>query len=52
MKEYTRDIVTLWYRPAEILLGESNYAFPVDMWSVGCIMAEFLNINPIFMGDS
>lgn len=34
-------VVTLWYRPPEILLGERHYGPSIDMWSVGCIMAEF-----------
>lgn len=41
-------VVTLWYRPPEILLGSSEYAFSIDMWSVGCVFAELLNEGPIF----
>ena len=37
---YTNRVVTLWYRPPELLLGERNYGPPVDMWGAGCIMAE------------
>ena len=35
-------IVTLWYRAPEVLLGSTHYATPVDMWSVGCIFAELV----------
>ncbi len=35
-------IVTLWYRAPEVLLGATHYAMPVDMWSVGCIFAELV----------
>lgn len=37
---YTNRVVTLWYRPPELLLGERNYGPAVDMWGAGCIMAE------------
>ena len=42
-------IVSLWYRAPEIILGSEEYAFGVDMWSVGCILAELLYKRPIFM---
>lgn len=51
-KGYTRDIVTLWYRSPEILLGAEKYSVEIDMWSVGCIFAELLKKKPLFMGDS
>lgn len=35
-------IVTLWYRAPEVLLGTTHYSTPVDMWSVGCIFAELV----------
>jgi serine/threonine protein kinase len=35
-------IVTLWYRAPEVLLGTTHYSMPVDMWSVGCIFAELV----------
>lgn len=37
-----QQIVTLWYRAPEVLLGATHYATPVDMWSVGCIFAELV----------
>ena len=44
---YTNRVVTLWYRPPELLLGERNYGPPVDMWGCGCIMAEMWTRSPI-----
>lgn len=49
---YTHEVVTLWYRAPEILLGEKHYTPAVDMWSVGCIMAELSKGKVIFRGDS
>jgi cyclin-dependent kinase 9 len=37
---YTNRVVTLWYRPPELLLGERNYGPAVDMWGAGCIMVR------------
>lgn len=45
-------VVTLWYRAPEILLGSRHYSTPVDVWSVGCIFAEMVNRRPLFPGDS
>ncbi|KAK6319332.1 hypothetical protein J4Q44_G00105430 [Coregonus suidteri] len=44
-------VVTLWYRPPEVLL-QSTYATPVDIWSTGCIFAEMFRRKPLFSGDS
>ncbi|KAL7639681.1 UNVERIFIED_CONTAM: hypothetical protein RMT77_010184 [Armadillidium vulgare] len=49
---YTNRVVTLWYRPPELLLGERNYGPPVDMWGAGCIMAEMWTRAPILQGGS
>ena len=49
---YTHEVVTLWYRAPEILLGARHYLPAVDMWSLGCIMAELAAIRPLFPGDS
>ena len=40
VKTYTHEVVTLWYRAPEILLGQKQYSTPVDIWSIGCIFAE------------
>jgi cyclin-dependent kinase len=52
LKSYTHEIVTLWYRAPEVLLGASHYSTPVDIWSVGCIFAELSRKSPLFPGDS
>ena len=49
---YTNGVVTLWNRPPEILLGERNYGSAVDLWGVGCIMAEMWTRAPIMQGRS
>ncbi|KAG8340156.1 Protein kinase domain [Trypanosoma vivax] len=49
---YTHEVVTLWYRAPEILLGEKHYTPAVDMWSVGCIFAELARGKVLFRGDS
>ncbi|KAK6129673.1 hypothetical protein DH2020_036539 [Rehmannia glutinosa] len=40
VRTFTHEVVTLWYRAPEILLGSRHYSTPVDIWSVGCIFAE------------
>jgi serine/threonine protein kinase len=52
MHTYTHEVVTLWYRAPEILLGERHYTPAVDIWSVGCIMAELAKGKVMFRGDS
>eukprot|EP00928_Gymnodinium_smaydae_P035800 TRINITY_DN2512_c0_g2_i2.p1 TRINITY_DN2512_c0_g2~~TRINITY_DN2512_c0_g2_i2.p1 ORF type:complete len:360 (-),score=44.26 TRINITY_DN2512_c0_g2_i2:465-1466(-) len=49
---YTREVITLWYRPPELLLGAHLYGPEVDMWSAGCIIAEMATSWPLFSGDS
>lgn len=51
VKNYTSLVVTLWYRAPEVLLGMKNYTTAIDMWSVGCIMAEMLSKKPLFDGQ-
>ncbi|KAJ0436389.1 putative protein-serine/threonine kinase CMGC-CDK-CRK7-CDK9 family [Helianthus annuus] len=46
----TSRVVTLWYRPPELLLGATYYGVGVDMWSAGCILAELLAGKPIMPG--
>ena len=52
LRTYTHEVVTLWYRSPEILLGGRQYSTGVDMWSVGCIFAEMSTRKPLFPGDS
>ena len=46
----TSRVVTLWYRPPELLLGATSYGVAVDLWSAGCILAELLAGKPIMPG--
>mmetsp|Transcript_19566 Transcript_19566/g.66562 ORF Transcript_19566/g.66562 Transcript_19566/m.66562 type:complete len:242 (-) Transcript_19566:1317-2042(-) len=48
----TNNVITLWYRPPELLLGSTKYGPEVDMWSVGCILAEMLVQKPILPGKT
>ncbi|URE34580.1 hypothetical protein MUK42_07525 [Musa troglodytarum] len=52
LKKYTHEILTLWYRAPEMLLGATHYSTPVDMWSIGCIFAELVTTHALFPGDS
>ncbi|KAF9686564.1 hypothetical protein SADUNF_Sadunf02G0002300 [Salix dunnii] len=52
IKKYTHEILTLWYRAPEVLLGATHYSTAVDVWSVGCIFAELATKQPLFPGDS
>ncbi|XP_059290316.1 probable serine/threonine-protein kinase At1g54610 [Lycium ferocissimum] len=46
----TSRIVTLWYRPPELLLGSDSYGFGVDLWGVGCVLGELFTGKPIMPG--
>ena len=48
----TSRVVTLWYRPPELLLGASNYGVAVDLWSTGCILGELYCGRPILPGKT
>ncbi|XP_057313163.1 cyclin-dependent kinase 1-like [Hydractinia symbiolongicarpus] len=52
VRAYTHEVVTLWYRCPEVLLGGKRYSCGIDTWSIGCIFAEMVNRKPIFQGDS
>jgi len=52
VRPYTHEVVTLWYRAPELLLGQEKYSTPVDIWSAGCIFAEMVTKSPFFAGDS
>lgn len=49
---YTHEVVTLWYRAPEVLLGSARYSCPIDIWSMGCIFSEMATRRPLFQGDS
>lgn len=49
---YTFEVVTLWYRAPELLLGANRYSTSVDVWSIGCIFAEMASGMPLFPGRS
>jgi len=50
LKPYTNMVVTLWYRPPELLLGGKTYGPALDMWSLGCIFAELVLRQPLLPG--
>jgi len=52
IRPLTHEVVTLWYRAPEVLLGSKHYAPPVDMWAVGTIFVEMVTKRPLFPGDS
>jgi len=51
-RDYTNRVITLWYRPPELILGATAYGPEVDMWSAGCIMVELFTGKPIFQGHN
>lgn len=51
MRCYTHEVVTLWYRAPEVLLGDKRYGLPLDMWSVGLMFAEMFTGRALFPGD-
>merc|ERR1719240_909002 len=50
--KYTHEVVTVWYRPPEILLGSPLYSVSADIWSCGCVVGEMATGAPLFAGDS
>ncbi|CAK0806892.1 unnamed protein product [Prorocentrum cordatum] len=52
IQKYTQEVITLWYRGPELLLGHPLYGPEVDLWSAGCILAEMATSQPTFPGDS
>jgi serine/threonine protein kinase len=47
-RPYTNKVITLWYRPPELLLGEERYGPAIDVWSCGCILGELFWKKPLF----
>uniref|UniRef100_A0A0G4GP52 Cyclin-dependent kinase 2 homolog n=1 Tax=Chromera velia CCMP2878 TaxID=1169474 RepID=A0A0G4GP52_9ALVE len=52
VRTFTHEVVTLWFRSPEILLGQKHYSAPLDVWSAGCIMGEMIDGKSLFPGDS
>lgn len=48
---YSKEIVTLWYRAPEVLMGAKDYGIGVDIWSLGCIFAQLFFGKPLFQGE-
>lgn len=51
-KSYSNEVVTLWYRPPDVLLGNTDYDHSIDMWGVGCIFFEMVAGRTFFPGSS
>merc|ERR1719499_1656508 len=51
-KTYSNEVVTLWYRPPDVLLGSTEYSIPIDMWGVGCVFYEMLSGKALFPGST
>lgn len=49
-KQLTSRVVTLWYRPPELLMGSTTYGVSVDLWSIGCVFVELLLGKPLLKG--
>ncbi len=49
---YTNRVITLWYRPPEILLGSTSYGREIDIWGIGCLLLELFTRRAIFQGTN
>eukprot|EP01098_Paradermamoeba_levis_P009738 TRINITY_DN4072_c0_g1_i1.p1 TRINITY_DN4072_c0_g1~~TRINITY_DN4072_c0_g1_i1.p1 ORF type:complete len:294 (-),score=72.68 TRINITY_DN4072_c0_g1_i1:73-954(-) len=52
VRNYSHEVVTLWYRPPDVLMGSRKYSTTIDIWSAGCIFAEMVTGKPLFPGSS
>jgi cyclin-dependent kinase len=52
VRSYSHEVVTLWYRAPDVLMGSRKYSTPIDIWSAGCIFAEMVTGRPLFPGSS
>jgi len=50
-RQYTNEVVTLWYRCPELLSGATCYGSEIDVWSIGCVMVELITKAPLFLCD-
>lgn len=48
--DYTNRVITIWYRPPELLLGSTDYGREIDIWGVGCLLIELYSKMAIFRG--
>lgn len=48
LRPYTNEVMTMLYRPPELILGEKDYCIGIDIWSIGCIFAELYLGKPLF----
>lgn len=49
---YTDYVATRWYRSPELLVGDTQYGPPVDVWAVGCVLAELITGEALWPGRS
>lgn len=49
---FSSEVVTLWYRPPDVLLGSRSYNTSIDIWSAGCVIAEMFSGRPLFPGTT
>ena len=52
VRSFSHEVVTLWYRAPDVLLGSQNYSTSIDIWSIGCIFAEMVSFKPLFAGNT
>ncbi|KAJ3192558.1 cyclin-dependent kinase 5 [Irineochytrium annulatum] len=52
VRSYSHEVVTLWYRAPDVLMGSRHYSTSIDLWSAGCILAEVASGRPLFPGSS
>ncbi|CAH8462225.1 unnamed protein product [Schistosoma intercalatum] len=52
IRTYSSEVVTLWYRPPDVLLGDKNYSGHIDIWGAGCILYEMATGYSLFPGTS
>ena len=50
LNTHTPQMITIWYRPPELLIGSNNYSYEIDVYSAGCIFGEMLTGKPLFRG--
>lgn len=50
--EYTDYVATRWYRAPELLVGDTQYGPPVDIWAIGCVFAELITAQALWPGRS